>query len=685
MVDDVPIGEPARKVSVVVAVYNTGDRINGLVSSLVAQTMPASDFEVIFVDDGSTDGSGDRLRDLAARTVDPRLVVRSIPNSGWPGRPRNVGLDLAAGEFVLFMDHDDELYPEALERMYRYAVDNGADVIIGKEVRAGAKTLGLGLFRRNIADADLLRDGVLSLLTPHKMFRTAFLRAHGIRFPEGRRRLEDHNHLAQVYTANPHISVLAEYPTYRWIIHNDGTNNSSVSPEPEGYYGNVREVLDIIEANVAEGSRRDSLIGHWYRGKTLDLLGPGVFGRSERAYQNEFFRVARQLVLDRFPERLDAKLNPVHRIRARYLRAGDLEGLLRFVESERHVTAPVLQVRHEWKDGVLVVEATSRLESSGEPVRYRRVGDRLLRAPAIDLGPLITSDDLDVTSSLPGMRTEMTIRQRAAGDEWFLPSTGGVTLVDEADGTVSLHGKVTARIDPSTAVFGRRLADGIWDLTMRTLAVGYDARPRVVAAADVLPGLIDGMLVIPYPTKNAKYSIDVGQRVRTVIGSARPRAGDVTVSPASAPGPAPAQLDVALPRVASRGDQPVTGLVWLAEHSAPATLVPGDPPRLRAEVDVLPGRQVLEHEFAGRRGNTGLELVKDARGEIRVSAATRRAAVPAEGDREPEPEPRDKADPGDLTYRLYSALKSVPGLRTAVRAGRRIHARRSARRPGARR
>lgn len=652
------------KVSVVVAVYNTGERIQRLLDSLLAQSMPLSDFEIVFVDDGSTDGSGDRLRAVARETAIPRMVVETIPNSGWPGRPRNIGLDLSHAEYVLFMDHDDELFPEALDRMYRYGVENAADVVIGKEVRAGAKTLGLGLFRRNIPDADLLRDGVLSLLTPHKMFRTAFLREHAIRFPEGRRRLEDHHHLAQVYTASPRISVLADYPCYRWIIHDDGSNNSAKAPDPDGYYGNVREVLDVLEAAVPPGRHRDSLLGHWYRGKTLDYLGPGVFGRWERPYQEEFFAVVRQLVADRFPERLDAELNPVLRIRARYVRAGDLEGLLRFAESERHVSAPVQSVVHRWEDGVLIVTATSRLESEGQPLRFRRDGDRVLRVPLVDLGTTVPDTDLDVTSSLPSMSTEMTMRQRASGAEWFLPATGRVELADDEDGSAYLVGTVTARIDPATAVFGTPLTPGVWDLHMRTVAVGYDSRPRLPAAADVRPALVDGLLVVPYPTRNGKYSLDVGQRVRTVVGSGQPTADDVRLTGHRTlgfrHGGRALRLQIDLPRVASRGERAVDGLVWMGELSHPATLEPGSPPRLRAQIAVPPGEHALEHEFCGRRGATGLRVVRVAGRGVSVSALPKSRPGAASG----------RPVSAVSARGLRSALKSVPGLRRAVRAAR---------------
>src|SRR5699024_1245466 len=93
------------KVSIVVAAYNTGEYIEPLIDSIIGQTLPADEFEAIFVDDGSTDATGQRLDELSA--AQPNVRVEHIPNSGWPGKPRNIGADMADGEYIYFVDHDD--------------------------------------------------------------------------------------------------------------------------------------------------------------------------------------------------------------------------------------------------------------------------------------------------------------------------------------------------------------------------------------------------------------------------------------------------------------------------------------------------------------------------------------------------------------------------------------------------
>ena len=102
------------KVSAVVPVYNVAEYLRQCMDSLVGQTL--REIEIICVDDGSTDGSGAILDEYAAK--DPRVRVLRQANAG-PGPARNAALDVATGDYVVFMDPDDR-YPSAavLETLY---------------------------------------------------------------------------------------------------------------------------------------------------------------------------------------------------------------------------------------------------------------------------------------------------------------------------------------------------------------------------------------------------------------------------------------------------------------------------------------------------------------------------------------------------------------------------------------
>ena len=128
---------PDPKVSVVVPAYNSADTLERLLGSLDAQTLPQHEFEiVVVVDDGSTDGTFELLQRLQLDR--PNLVAQRIEPSGWASRPRNVGTELARGEYVLYMDSDDTLYPDALRRGARDEPDHlGAEG--RRRVRGGGR------------------------------------------------------------------------------------------------------------------------------------------------------------------------------------------------------------------------------------------------------------------------------------------------------------------------------------------------------------------------------------------------------------------------------------------------------------------------------------------------------------------------------------------------------------------
>src|SRR3954463_1714486 len=156
------------KVSVVIPVYNPGSHIDDCVTSLLEQSLPTDEYEAIFVDDGSTDETPARLDALAAEQ--PHVRVFHIPNSGWPGKPRNIGIDNARGEFVYFVDNDDWLGPEALERLYAAARRDDADVVMGRVVGHG-KQVPRTVFARDRHAIAFDSPYLLRLLTPHKLFR----------------------------------------------------------------------------------------------------------------------------------------------------------------------------------------------------------------------------------------------------------------------------------------------------------------------------------------------------------------------------------------------------------------------------------------------------------------------------------------------------------------------------------
>ena len=113
------------EISVVIPVYNVEDYLEECLNSICSQSF--KDIEIICVDDGSTDGSSDILKEYASR--DKRIKVISQDNQGL-GASRNNGLDIAEGKYVYFIDGDDYIDSDALEKLHGNAVANGSDMVI---------------------------------------------------------------------------------------------------------------------------------------------------------------------------------------------------------------------------------------------------------------------------------------------------------------------------------------------------------------------------------------------------------------------------------------------------------------------------------------------------------------------------------------------------------------------------
>ena len=99
-------------VSIIIPVYNSQKYLKTTIESLLSQTY--RDFEIILVDDGSTDTSGELCDDLVL--TDSRVSVIHKTNGG-VSDARNVGIERAKGELIWFVDHDDFVFPDYLETM----------------------------------------------------------------------------------------------------------------------------------------------------------------------------------------------------------------------------------------------------------------------------------------------------------------------------------------------------------------------------------------------------------------------------------------------------------------------------------------------------------------------------------------------------------------------------------------
>ena len=172
-------------VSIIMPCFQNGETLARSVQSVQAQTFEG--WELIAVDDGSTDGTLARLRALAA--TEPRMRVLHQENGG-VSAARNAGIDAAQGEWLFFLDADDRLTDDALAFLLGLA-DDALDVVCGAyEMRFADE--GGRCERHACADGDLQTvleslsrgDSALTSMCA-RLYRASFIREAGMRAPKG--------------------------------------------------------------------------------------------------------------------------------------------------------------------------------------------------------------------------------------------------------------------------------------------------------------------------------------------------------------------------------------------------------------------------------------------------------------------------------------------------------------------
>jgi glycosyltransferase involved in cell wall biosynthesis len=173
-------------ISVIVAVYNVREHLSRCIESLLSQN--CKNYEIIIVDDGSTDGSGDILDGYFRENPEKIRLVRQ-QNEGLSAA-RNVGLSVARGEYVTFVDGDDYLEKNALTTLYTEIKRAGADIAIAgffedfPDFSKEVNTLREELSFERIMEYMSLSDGYKFVVVWGKLYRRSLF--SGVEFPCGR-------------------------------------------------------------------------------------------------------------------------------------------------------------------------------------------------------------------------------------------------------------------------------------------------------------------------------------------------------------------------------------------------------------------------------------------------------------------------------------------------------------------
>ena len=237
-------------VSVIVPVYNAEAFLDKCLESLTGQSF--RDLEILCVDDCSTDGSPAILKAWAEN--DGRIKVLSFAENRGPSAARNAALEAAAGDYVAFVDSDDFVAPDFLEKLYGAAVREQADVAKGTMMNYDPRKDSV--YQREIFNLNYrIRQHKAWFFMTYTtaIYRTEMLRGGGIRFNEALRFFED-----------PHFSIMAAFHYDKVAVVDDAfyyytDNPQSVTRAENGtrpiqdLISGANDILDTMDALKIDG------------------------------------------------------------------------------------------------------------------------------------------------------------------------------------------------------------------------------------------------------------------------------------------------------------------------------------------------------------------------------------------------------------------------------------------------
>ncbi|WP_075032728.1 glycosyltransferase family 2 protein [Streptomyces mirabilis] len=327
-------------VSVIIGAYEAMPYLVKCLESVEAQTLDPARIEVIAVDDGSKDGTGEYLEEFAERAAMAVTVIRQA-NSGGPSGPRNVGLDKARGRYVFFLDADDYFGPEALERMVAMADEHGTDVVLGKVIGVN-RNAPKSMWGKNQPRTDVFSSQIKFTLSAQKLFRRELLTRHDMHFDESLKTGEDALFTMEAYLRADGVSVVADYDCYYLVGRDDGkhvTKSGSYTLR----FDSARALMGLIAEHVPAGKRRDGLMVRPFLVTLLPQFGPVFLRDDEEVRQNKLV-LAKPLIDAYWTEGVANRLKVNERLRVNLAGQGRGDLLVDVLDFIKKKKAPTLHV-----------------------------------------------------------------------------------------------------------------------------------------------------------------------------------------------------------------------------------------------------------------------------------------------------------------------------------------------------
>ena len=285
------------KVSVILPVYNVADFLNDSLNLLLNQTL--NDIEIICVNDGSTDNSLFILEDFAQK--DSRIRIINQENMG-AGIARNNGMNIAQGEYIYFIDADDIVTIDILEKLYYNAINNDSDFVLFKVAKFNEKEVIYSSpiydlekifpnadFNNFIFSALDIKQNVLNVaFAPWtKFYKREFLEKNKLEFPD----ISSYNDVLFHVKSMLMSSKISFVPEFLYFYRLD--NPDSITNDPTKHY-NIFSVIKSVEDFLIEQGFMDVYKNEFDLFKLIQISRHMVFPMSEKYFyeaKEEFLKL----------------------------------------------------------------------------------------------------------------------------------------------------------------------------------------------------------------------------------------------------------------------------------------------------------------------------------------------------------------------------------------------------------
>ena len=327
------------KISVIIPVYNVEDYIDETLTSLLNQTM-IDDIEVLMIDDGSTDNSRYIIEKYALDYDNFHAIHKE---NGGQGVARNLGLELAKGEYIHFIDSDDYIIPETYEKLYDMVTRKDYDFVVfnaNRFTRYNCKEEYLfKISFKNLNDIAEFNDisenplFVWDTLIWNKLYKKEFLIKNDIKFPDKKIFFEDIIFSLETYIHANSFIYLNEF-LYYWRIRSNLSSVTQQNRTMKNFKDRLEimfSINDLMEKIDLDEKTKDAMYKKWLQHDLKVYLTD--INHFPEEYLNELLDEVSK-ILKIVPEHIIENLNSYRKIIYKMVENKDLKELLYFAPLE---------------------------------------------------------------------------------------------------------------------------------------------------------------------------------------------------------------------------------------------------------------------------------------------------------------------------------------------------------------